>query len=163
MYSVPMRSDWPFACFGHGVRKHDGQRITDMRARPALAADYQIRAYFGGHQVLRRNDGNILRSMFASEYLENSDGCRCAGVVEVVRDDRDLRPATQSILIDQFQDVPRLARVAVHRRENERMARAISSWSTALEIASTSCFQPSLTVAAPSAKAVVSQQGTRRC
>lgn len=163
MRSIPMRSDWLFACFGHGVRKHDGQRITDMRAWSALATEHQVRALFSRRQVLRRSDANMLRSMFASEYLGDSDGCRCAGVVKVVRDDRNLRPATQTVLIDQFQDVPRLARVAVHRLENERMTRAISSWPTASEIASTSCFQPSLTVAAPPAKAVVSQQGTRRC
>ena len=94
--------------------------------------------------------------MFAREYLEDCDECRSAGVMKVVCDDRNHGPATQSIVIDQFQEVPRLAHVAGHRRENERMRRAISSWPTALEIASTSCFQPSLTVAAPSAKAVVS-------
>ena len=94
----------------------------------------------------------MLRSVFAREYLEDGDGRRRAGVAEVVRDDRDLAPVTQPIPMDYLQDVPRLARVAVHRRENERMTRAISSWPTAPEIASTSRFQPSLTVVVPPAK-----------
>ena len=140
MYSIPMRSGWPFACFGHGVWKHGGAIVNDMRAWPSLPVDHHVRALFGRNQLLRPNDATILRSMFVREYLEDGDGCRCAGVVKVVRDDRNLGPATQSILIDQFQDVPRLACVAVHRRKNEWMTRAISSWPTAPEIASTSRF-----------------------
>ena len=140
MYSIPMRSDWPFACFGSGERKSDGERVTDTRAWLALTANYQVRTFFGCHQVLRRNDANILLSVFAREYLEDGEGRRRAGVAKVVRDDRDLAPVTQSIPMDYLQDVPRRACVAVHRRGNERMRRGISSRPTAPEIASSSRF-----------------------